>query len=222
MLIDFNFEGKHVAIVGGGSESYRKTQDFLRAGAKIVVHSNTFSGGITKLSEEGKIELQQINVTDAFSFVQSLKPKPDLLVALTNDSALNVQLISAAKSAGCMVYAPDNPALSDFMLPALAQVGDVRLAISTGGKSPAMAHILRTRIEQTITPQDVLQIDLQSYLRDVLKEQISDQTTRKSILYQVLQDASIQVLLNQGEFEAAKKQAHEIIRNQKPLEGTHL
>ncbi len=41
-----------------------------------------------------------------------------------------------------MVYSVDNPALSDFILPAVAHVGDVKIAVSTGGKSPAMARVL--------------------------------------------------------------------------------
>ncbi len=221
MLIDFNFDGKHVAVVGGGSESYRKTQDFLKAGAKIAVFSTSFSRGITQLSEAGKIVLHQVEVKDVPLFVHSLEPKPDLLVAVTNDSDLNVQLVRAAKAAGCMIYAPDNPALSDFTLPAIAQIGDVHLAISTGGKSPAMARVLRERIEQTITPQDLLQIKLQSYLRNILKKQVADQKTRKTLLYAVLQDASVQTLLREGKSEAAKEQAQKIIQNQKSIEGTN-
>ena len=60
-----------------------------------------------------------------------------------------------------MVYAVDNPALSDFILPAVAQVGDVKVAVSTGGKSPAMARVLRERIEKLVTPEDLLEIELQ-------------------------------------------------------------
>ena len=60
-----------------------------------------------------------------------------------------------------MVYSVDNPALSDFILPAVAQVGDVKIAVSTSGKSPAMAKVLRERIEKMITPEDLLEIQLQ-------------------------------------------------------------
>ncbi len=71
-----------------------------------------------------------------------------------------------------MVYSVDNPALSDFILPAVAHIGDVKIAVSTSGKSPAMAKALRERIEKLIQPEDLLEIELQSHLRSILKEQI--------------------------------------------------
>jgi precorrin-2 dehydrogenase/sirohydrochlorin ferrochelatase len=112
-----------------------------------------------------------------------------------------------------MVYAPDNPAISDFVLPATAKVGDVRIAISTGGKSPAMARVLRQRIEKIITPQDLLQIRLQEYLRGMLKNKVENQKTRKELLLKVLKNEEVQRLLKQSKFAEAKEKAKEIIQN---------
>ena len=54
MFVDLKFDGKYVVVVGGGSESYRKTMDFLDAGAKILVISKSFSSEIKHLQELGK------------------------------------------------------------------------------------------------------------------------------------------------------------------------
>ena len=174
MLIDLKLEGKTVIVVGGGAEAYRKTQSFLDSGATIWVISKEFSSSIQKLSEEKKVILLKTEIKDGTSFVDCLNPKPDVLLAVTNDSKLNSELVEAAKAWGCMVYAVDNPALSDFILPAIARVGDVKVAVSTGGKSPAMAHVLRERIEKLVTPKDLLEIELQANVRSILKEQVSD------------------------------------------------
>ncbi|MCW4017819.1 MAG: bifunctional precorrin-2 dehydrogenase/sirohydrochlorin ferrochelatase [Candidatus Bathyarchaeota archaeon] len=211
MLVDLKSVGKYVVVVGGGSESLRKTRDFLEAGAKILVVSRAFSSGIKTLQKQGKIKLQQADVKDAKAFFASLNPTPELLVAVTSDHGLNAQLISQAKSAGCMVYAPDNPSTSDFILPAIAKVGDVRIAISTSGKSPAMASIIRKRIEKIITPEDLLQVQLQEYMRGILKGQVSDQKTRRPLLYKILQNETVQRLLKQGKFDEAKEMATEIV-----------
>jgi precorrin-2 dehydrogenase/sirohydrochlorin ferrochelatase len=211
MLVDLNFKGKYVVVVGGGSESYRKTLSFVEAGAKILVVSKTFSQGIKKLYTQGKLKLLQEEVKDAEDFVKSLNPKPDLLVAVTNDHKLNAQLIKHAKSAGCMVYAVDNPSVSDFILPALAKVGEVRIAVSTTGKSPAMARVLRQRIEKMITEEDLLQIKLQSYLRANLKQRILDQKIRRQILYKILKNAEVKSLLKEGKFGEAQKTARKIL-----------
>jgi precorrin-2 dehydrogenase/sirohydrochlorin ferrochelatase len=214
MLVDLNFNGKYVVIVGGGSESYRKTQSFVEAGSKILVVSKAFSQEIKELQAMGKLELLKAEVKDGEAFVKNLKPKPDLLVAVTNDHKLNDQLIKHAKTAGCMVYAVDNPAVSDFTLPALAKVGEVRIAISTAGKSPAMARELRQKIEKLITPEDLLQIKLQTHVRAVLKKRVQDQKVRKQILYKVLKNEKIKKLLKEGKITEAKEMAKKILENE--------
>ena len=65
MLVDLNFKGKYVVIVGGGSESYRKILSFVEAGSKILVASKTFSHGIKKLHTMGRLELLKTEVKDA-------------------------------------------------------------------------------------------------------------------------------------------------------------
>jgi precorrin-2 dehydrogenase/sirohydrochlorin ferrochelatase len=212
MLVDLKFDGKYVVVVGGGSESYRKALDFLEAGAKILVASKSFSSEIKQLQEQGRIMLQQADIEDAKKFLEFLEPKPDLLLAITNDRVLNSQLIRLSKSAGCMVYAPDDPSISDFALPAVAKVGDVRIAISTSGKSPVMASALRKRVEKIIKPEDLLQIKLQEYMRGILKERVSDQKSRRKLLYSILQSEEVQKLLKQGNFDEAKEKAMEIIQ----------
>ncbi|MGO8805108.1 MAG: bifunctional precorrin-2 dehydrogenase/sirohydrochlorin ferrochelatase [Candidatus Bathyarchaeia archaeon] len=212
MLIDLNLEGKRVVVVGGGSEGYRKTVDFLDAGAKILVVSQSFSSNMTKLYSEKKISILKEKIENAESFMDSFDPKPDIVVAVTSNSEFNSSLIDCAKSSGCMVYAPDNPLVSDFALPATASVGDVRIAVSTGGKSPAMASVLRKRIEKMITAEDLLQIKLQEYLRDLLKRQGGDQKVRKELLYKVIEDLDIQRLLKENKFEEAKEKAADIVQ----------
>lgn len=210
MLVDLKVNGKTVVVVGSGSEGYRKTCDFLQAGAKVHVISRSFSEGIAQLGKERKICLKKETVEDAAACVNSFDPKPDIFVAVTSNHELNAQLIKCAKDAGCLIYAPDNPALSDFLLPAVAKVGEVQIAISTSGKSPAMASVLRKRIEKMITFQDLLQIELQDFLRGALKQSIPDQKVRRERLYAIIQNVDIQALLKQGKLDEAKEEALEI------------
>ena len=222
MLVDLDFNGRYVVVVGGGSESYRKTSTFVEAGSKVVVVSKTFSAGIRKLREAGKLGLLRAEVKDGAEFVKRLKPKPNLLVAVTNDHALNAELVKHAKTLGCMVYSVDNPAASDFILPAVAKIGEVRIAISTTGKSPAMARELRQRIEKVITQEDLLQIKLQTYIRGILKKQIFDQKARRKIVYRVLENEELKKFLKEGKFEEAEEMAKKILETQlKTQAGKH-
>ena len=211
LLIDLKLDGKTIIVVGGGSESFRKTQNFVDSGAKIWVISKAFSSGIQKLAEAKKVSLVKTEIQNAQAFVNSLNPKPDIFLAVTDDSKLNLELVKAAKSAGSMVYAVDNPALSDFILPAVACVGDVKVAVSTSGKSPAVAKALRERIERMITPEDLLEIQLQAYVRGFLKDQVSDPKDRSEMLNAILNNDNIKQVLKEGKLREAQEIAMKLV-----------
>jgi precorrin-2 dehydrogenase/sirohydrochlorin ferrochelatase len=215
LFIDLKLAGKTVMVVGGGAEAFRKTQGFLDSGATIWVISRDFSGEVMRLGEEKKVALLKTDIKDAESFVNSLKPKPDVFLAATDNSKLNLELVSSAKKFGSMVYAVDNPEVSDFILPAIAKLGDVKVAVSTGGRSPAMAHVLRERIEKLITPQDLLEIELQANIRAVLKERIPEAKERCKALYEILNNDNIKQALGKGNLEGAQKLAMKQIEHRK-------
>lgn len=210
MILDCNLKGKYVVIVGGGAEAYRKITSFLDAGSKVLVVSKKFLTKIYALHYRKQIDLLEQEITDAESFVNNLGKSADLLVAVTDDHHLNLCLVKHAKDSGFAVYAIDNPEVSDFMFPAFAKIGDVRIAVSTSGKSPTMARVLRQRIEKMITPEDLLQIRLQDYVRTVLKKRIPEQRIRKIVLSEILEDRQIKKLLKKGKFQGAKNFALDI------------
>jgi precorrin-2 dehydrogenase/sirohydrochlorin ferrochelatase len=211
--MDFKLDGKTVVVVGGGLEGYRKTQSFIDSGAKIIVVSAEFSDGIRQLAEQKKVSLLKAEVNDAQTFLDGLSVKPDVFLATTNNTKLNAELVHSAKVAGCLVYSVDNPALSDFILPAVAKIGDVKIAVSTSGRSPAMARELRQRIEKTITPEDLLQIELQAYVRGILKSRLSDQKERSRLLGVILNSVEIKQALREAKLSEAKEMAHKLILN---------
>ena len=221
MIIDFKFENKYVVMVGGGSEAYSKVQSFLDAGSKVLVISRNFGSGILNLHEKKRIELWRAEIKEGEAFVKQLDPKPDLLAVATSDHYLNAELASCAKSEGFMVYVADNPAISDFILPAVSKIGEVRIAVSTGGKSPAMAKTLRERIERLVTEEDLLHIELQEYLRAILKREVFEQKDRKKILYKVLEDKRVNELLKEARLDNAKEEALIIMKRLRTEENQH-
>jgi precorrin-2 dehydrogenase/sirohydrochlorin ferrochelatase len=214
LFIDFRVDGKKVVVVGGGAEGYRKIQNFLGSSAEITVVSNEFSVGIRGIAEQGKIILKQYRIVDAKKFVDQLDPKPDMLLAVTDDVELNRQLVEAARVVGCIVYSVTDPFLCDFVFPAVARVGgDVRIAVSTGGKSPAVAMSLRQRIEELVTLEDLLEIELQAYLRGLFKSSISDQRVRSKFLKEILNNVDVKQALREGNICVAKELALKIVKN---------
>jgi len=209
--MDLKLDGKTVMVIGGGAEAHRKLQSMLDSGAKIWVISRDFCEEIQKLGAEKKVALLKTGIKDAQAFVDSLSPKPYMLLAATNDSALNLALVKAAKYYNCMVYAVDNPQMSDFILPAVAHVGDVKIAVSTSGKSPAMARALRERIEGMVTKQDLLEIELQEKARAALQTKVADPNMRSKTLYQILHSEEIKKALSEGRVAEAEELAMKII-----------
>jgi precorrin-2 dehydrogenase / sirohydrochlorin ferrochelatase len=214
VLIDLKLDGKTIMVIGGGAESYRKTQNFVDLGAKIWVISKNFSCGIQRLEAEGKISMLKTEIKDAKVFIESLNPKPDIVLAVTDNSKLNFELVVAAKAFCCMVYSVDNPALSDFNFPAVAHIGEVKIAVSTGGKSPAMASVIRERIERLITPQDLLSIQLQEKTRLDLKSRFSEPKKRSKLLYEILNNVNIKEALAKGRLIEAEELAHKLIEKE--------
>ncbi|MCL1970796.1 MAG: bifunctional precorrin-2 dehydrogenase/sirohydrochlorin ferrochelatase [Candidatus Bathyarchaeota archaeon] len=214
MFIDFNVNEKKVVVVGGGAEGYRKLQNFLGSTAEITIVSSEFSEGVKSIAVQGRISLKQMRIVDVKKFIEQLNPMPDMLLAVTDDLELNRQLVVSAKDAGCIVYSVSDPSLCDFIFPAVAHVGDnVKIAVSTGGKSPAMAKELRQRIEGLVTREDLLEIELQAYLRDVFKGCISDQRVRSRFLKEILNNVDVKHALREGNICGAKELALKFVQN---------
>lgn len=217
MLIDFRLEGKTIIVIGGGREGCRKILNVIDSNAQITVVSSEFSDGIKTFAEQGKIRLHRAQIKEPQDFVDRLDPKPDMLLAVTNDTALNIKLLKAGKAAGCIVYSVDAPELSDFTFPAAAKVGDVKIAVSTGGKSPAMARELRQRIAKYVTPEDLLAIELQAYLRKLLKASFVDYHDRSKFLNEMLNNIEIKQALKDGKLDEAKQVALKFMHSKEAL-----
>jgi siroheme synthase (precorrin-2 oxidase/ferrochelatase) len=119
-----------------------------------------------------------------------------------------------ATSAPPIICVVDEPWLNDFNMPALARRGDIRVGVSTGGKSPAMAAVLRRKIEGIITQEDVLQVKLQGYIRQASKRRLRDAASRKEFAYKVIDDKKIGALLRKDDYAAAREHAEKMLREE--------
>lgn len=213
MLIDLKLTGKTVLIFGGGKIGEKKARKFSRANLTVIVVSKGFTDGLKRLSQQGKLKLVEAEVEVDSPSIISLISKSDLVIVATGNPKLNEDIANEARKRGILVCAVDMPSISDFYLPAIAYVGEIRIAISTGGKSPAMARILRKRVEEVITKEDVLQVALQHYARNLAKSCIPDEKARRSVLYQIIQNPNVKQLLKESNLKEAETLAKQIIEN---------
>ena len=212
MLIDIDLRGKTVLIIGGGRVGERKAAKFLAAGAKVVVASKDFTERVKQLSSDNKLQLVHVDLEVAPQSIGSLVSNADFVIAATNNRELNKRIATEKRKKRTHVNVVDNPHLGDFTLPVISRVGEFHIAISTGGKSPAMANLLRRKVEGIIREEDILMVRLQSYARELAKVHIPNQQSRKRALYTIIEDTRIRRLLKNGNFQEAKNLAKRIIK----------
>ncbi len=153
-------------VVGGGAVAARKIRALLEAGAQVVVVAPDISPGIQHLVGDAgaQIELRRRrfeppDLEDAF-----------VVVTATNDPSVNALVAEQARARRVLVNAADDPANCDFILPAVVHRGDIQIAITTGGQSPALARHLRERLDRDV-PREYAQLaDVLGALREELRE----------------------------------------------------
>ena len=210
MLIDLFIKGQKTLVVGGGNVGERKTLQLLDAGAEVTVVSKEFTEKLIELSRAGEIKIEKIDVEKGLSATR-IGFAPKVVIVSLDNQLLNRKVAKDAKANGALVCVVDDPAASDFAMPAVAKIGDIRVGVSTGGSSPAMAGVLRRRIEEMITESDVRMVELQKYARALAKQKIDSQEERSRVLRRIIDDTEVKKLLEKGLVDEAKRLAEKII-----------
>ncbi len=210
-LLDLNVIGRAVLILGGGSVAERKALKFVEAASKVTVLSKSFTKRLREVGEEGRVNLIEIDAVASFDLIRRLVSSSDIVVAATGDHRLNKLIVDEAKRTGALTNAADDPEISDFTMPALKTKGTISLAVSTGGKSPAMAKILLERLERSIREEDVLMVRLMESIRHALKGRLENATIRRVVLYRVIRDRETRRMLKKGKPEEARMRVERII-----------
>ncbi len=139
-----------VLIVGGGNVALEKLSFLLKSSpnAKVLVVSRDFDKELLKLTSKFNVTTVKAIYSKA-----ALKNK-QLVIAATNNKEINKQIYADAKSENILINVADTPALCDFYLGGIVTKGNIKVAISTNGKSPTLAKRLRQFFEEVI-PENI-------------------------------------------------------------------
>jgi len=140
--IFLKISGKKCVVIGGGQVALRKVRTLLEHGASVKVISPDLCSTLNQLAEGG-----QINVLQRSYRVGDLQDAV-IAIAATNDSNTNLEMVREARRKVVLVNVVDDPENSDFIVPSYIRRGDVTIAISTAGRSPALARKIRNRLEK--------------------------------------------------------------------------
>jgi len=213
LIVDLNLKGNLVIVVGGGQEGLKKINSLLTQDCKILLISDETNQQIANYVKQRKITFKKMKLKDA-GFLS--KYKPFMVMATTDDKVLNRKIVEKAKQMRCYAYAADDPSVSDFSHPSAINIEDtVQIAISTGGRSPAMARKIRMQAEKVfkkiIKKEDIYQIKLQEIARSAAKGRLATPIERKKFLYSVLNDNQVKQLIKDGDFKKAQKRVMKML-----------
>jgi len=136
--------GRRCAVIGGGPVAERKARELHRAGARVTVISPTVTQTLGELASAGEIEWR----AEPFS-----EPQLDgcwLVIAATDDRAVNARVFAAAEAAQRFCNVVDDQPLCSFIMPALVRRAPLTIAISSGGSAPVIARWVKGVIEALI------------------------------------------------------------------------
>ncbi len=177
----FNLKKSHCLVVGGGETASRKTALLLQAGAKVTIISPKLGRSLQALADSQKISHQNR------SFAERDLSGYKLVISATNDRAINQFVSETADKLNIPVNVVDNPDLCSFIFPSIVDRSPVIAAISTGGRSPVLARILRGKIESIIPAAFGRLAMLSDKFRPAVKQRFDDIYQRRTFWEKVLQ-----------------------------------
>ncbi len=139
-----DLDGAEVLVVGGGDVAERRAEAALRAGAHVRLAATEIGPGLKRLIEGGRIKAlgRNFQPTD----VQGCR----LVMAATEDDALNATVSACARAAGIPVNVADNMELCTFLMPAIVDRSPIIVAVSTGGAAPILSRRAKAVIEAAL------------------------------------------------------------------------
>jgi uroporphyrin-III C-methyltransferase/precorrin-2 dehydrogenase/sirohydrochlorin ferrochelatase len=196
--------GRRSVVVGGGCVAEHKVQGLLEAGARVTVVSPEVTRLLEDLAAQGAVEHHRRpyrpgDLAGAF-----------LAVAATDDRAVNGAIWAEAEARGVLLNAVDDLDHCHFIAPAIHRAGDITVAVSTAGKSPALAVRLRQRIAGLIGRAEARLCEFLGGLRLELAARVPDPATRTALWYRIV-DSDVVDFVRRRDLAGARRRVEELV-----------
>jgi precorrin-2 dehydrogenase/sirohydrochlorin ferrochelatase len=142
-----DLRGRRCLVVGGGEIGERKARALLECGARVTVVSLSFTPWLAALAESGQVECR------ARTLRRSDLRRCVLVVAATGHPRVDEATAGLARRCRVLVNVVDRRDHCDFIMPSVLRRGELQIAVSTGGRSPALAREIRLRLEHLFGPE---------------------------------------------------------------------
>ncbi len=203
VYLDLN--GRAVLVVGGGAIAEGKALQLLEAGARVRVVSPALTETLGRLVESGKIDHRP-----AYFAEEDLRGMV-LVISATDDRRVNETVTSAAAERGLLCNVVDQPALCNFITPALVTRGNLQISVSTGGGSPTLTQRVKREVADLIGEEYGVLLEIASEMRAEAKERIADFERRKNLLRAFVESEAID-LIRAGRADEARSMARRFLQ----------
>ncbi|MBI5638681.1 MAG: bifunctional precorrin-2 dehydrogenase/sirohydrochlorin ferrochelatase [Nitrospinae bacterium] len=168
--------GKRCVVVGGGEVAARKAESLAECGAKVTVIAPAIDPSLKPLIDGGAV------THFPRSYGAGDLQGAALAIASTDNEAVNRSVYADANALGIPVNVVDVPELCTFIVPAVVEQGDLTIAISTSGKSPAMAKRIRKEMEGHFGPEYGVMLRLLGEVRQLAQAREKDIDRRMKLM----------------------------------------
>ena len=198
--IFLDIENRDVLIVGGGNVCTRKAETMLKYGARVTVVAPAATDEIQKWVREGRITWKRKPYEDADLDGASI------VIASADDSSVNERVAHDCRLRRIPVNVVDVTPLCEFIVPAIVERGSIQIAVSTGGKSPALARTLKEHLQKLVGPEYEEINELLGSLREGAKKVLAADVDRKRFFDGILAAGVLDMLR-----EGRRREAYETI-----------
>ncbi|MGB2139103.1 MAG: siroheme synthase CysG [Psychrobacter sp.] len=211
----FKLDNRKVLIVGGGDVALRKADLLSRAGAAITIVAPSICDELHALLSDEKHTLIYENYNK--KYMQGAR----VIIAGTDDEALNHQIHADATALNIPVNVVDTPHLCDFIFPAIVDRNPIVIGISSNGKAPVLARLLRARLE-TLIPQGYGKLaKLAGEFRSEVKNKIPTLTGRRQFWERAFEGKVSELIFAGNETEATAQLQKDLAETAKKIANQH-
>ncbi|MBU0482113.1 MAG: bifunctional precorrin-2 dehydrogenase/sirohydrochlorin ferrochelatase [Proteobacteria bacterium] len=180
--INLKISGRRCVVIGGGKVAARKVKGLLECGGQVVVISPELTDELETLVREGLIGCKKKN------YLKGDLDGAFLVIAATDDENAQAEVYNEAEEKGILVNVADVPERCNFILPATVSRNELAVSVSTGGKSPALARLLRKKLEKEIGPEYGVLADILGLLRPVVLSRGQAHESNRDVFNDILHD----------------------------------